>query len=53
MAETTQASRPRLADIGEPKREITVEPIPKEAPVEEPAPPVTVPSAPDKELEPV
>lgn len=36
---------PRLGDIGEPKRNIELEPFPEQAPATEPAAPATVPDA--------
>lgn len=40
--------QPRLADIGEPLREVTFEPLPDSVPVHEPAPAAPVPG-PDRE----
>lgn len=47
---TTNPRRPWMGDIGEPRREITVEPFPEQAPIETPAP---APAEPVKEPEPV
>lgn len=37
-----------MTDIGPIKREVTFEPLPTTAPVEEPAPPAVVPAEPEK-----